>query len=93
MLEKIIAMLEKIHEEDGWYRVDADENYIDLTINNFDGFDDEWNEVDHEFENLDAVEEVLDWLEENADSKEGDLYISYYFGEVEVEVGYTSFDI
>jgi hypothetical protein len=93
MLEKIIAMLGKIHEEDGWYRVKADKNYIGLTINDFDGFDDEWAEEEHEFEDLEAVEEVLEWLEENADYQEGDLYISYHFGEIEVVVGYTSFDI
>ena len=73
MLEKIIAMLGKIHEEDGWYRVKADQNYIGLTINDFDGFDDDWNEEEHEYEDLAAVEEVLEWLEENADYQEGDL--------------------
>ena len=93
MLEKIIAMLDKIHEEDGWYRVKADKNYIGLTINDFDGYDDDWNEEEHEYENLEAVDEVLEWLEENADYQEGDLYISYHFGKIEVVVGYTSFDI
>jgi hypothetical protein len=93
MLEKIIAMLGKIHEEDGWYRVKADQNYIGLTINDFEGFDDDWSEEEHEFEDLAAVDEVLEWLEENADYQEGDLYISYHFGEIEVVVGYTSFDI
>lgn len=92
MLEKIIAMLEKIHEEDGWYHVNVDRKYIGLTINDSDCFDDEWNEVEHEYENPNAVEEVLNWLEENADAKEENVYISYYFEEFKVEVGFTSFD-
>ena len=32
-------------------------------------------------------------LEENADSADGDLYEYYHFGDIVVEVGYTSFDI
>ena len=89
-IEMIIAQLDHI-SADSWY--DVTDNHIDLTINDFEGFDEHWSEVDRELVDEDAVDEVLEWLEENADFSEGDLYEYYYFGEIIVEVGYTSFDI
>lgn len=89
-IEMITAQLDRI-SADSWY--DVHDNHIDLTINDFDGFDDDWSEVAGEFVDEDAIDEVLEWLEENADFSEGDLYEYYYFGEIIVEVGYTSFDI
>ena len=89
-IEMITAQLDRI-SAGSWY--DVHDNHIDLTINDFDGFDDDWSEVASEFVDEDAVDEVLEWLEENADFSEGDLYEYYHFGEIIVEVGYTSFDI
>ena len=89
-IEIITAQLDRI-SEDSWY--DVDDNRINLTINDFEGFDDNWSEIDREFVDAKAVEEVLDWLEENADSSEGDFYEYYHFGDIVVEVSYTSFDI
>lgn len=89
-LEMITTKLDTI-AQDSWYNVDGNE--VALTINDFEGFDENWCEVDREFVDEDAVDEVLEWLEENADRKEGDFYQSYYFGDIEVCVGYTSFDI
>lgn len=89
-IEIITAQLDRI-SEDSWY--DVDDNRINLTINDFEGFDDDWSEIDRELVDAKAVEEVLDWLKENADSSEGDFYEYYHFGDIVVEVGYTSFDI
>ena len=89
-IETITTQLDRI-SEDSWY--DVDDNHINLTIDDFEGFDDDWSEMDREFVNAKAVEEVLDWLEENANSSEGDFYEYYHFGDIVVEVGYTSFDI
>ena len=91
-MEQIIEKLETI-KTDAYYYVDDDDNEIRLTIDDFEGFDEDWSEVERELENHKAVEEVLEWLEENADYVDGDFYRSYYFGEIVVEVGYTSFDI
>ena len=89
-IEIITAQLDRI-SEDSWY--DVDDNRVNLTINDFDGFDDNWREIDREFVDEDAVEEVLDWLEEHADYVDGDFYHYYHFGDIVIEVGYTSFDI
>ena len=89
-IEMITAQLDRI-SEDSWY--DVDDNRVNLTINDFDGFDDNWREIDREFVDEDTVEEVLDWLEESADYVDGDFYHYYHFGDIVIEVGYTSFDI
>ena len=68
-------------------------NFISLTINDFDGFDADWCEIEREIEDAETIEEVLNWLEENADSMEGDFYRHYYFGNLDVQVGYASYDI
>ena len=89
-IETITAQLDRI-SEDSWY--DIDDNRISLTIDDFEGFDDNWHEIDREFVDADAVEEVLDWLEESADYVDGDFYYYYHFGDIVVELGYTSYDI
>lgn len=89
-MKDIIAQLDRI-SADSWYYVG--DNYIDLTIDDFDGFDENWSEVYREFDDADAVEEVFEWLEKNADSIDDDFYCYYHFGEIVVVVGYTSFDI
>lgn len=89
-IETITAQLDRISEDSYYY---VNDNYIDLTIDDFEGFDDDWSEVEREFVDEDAVDEVLEWLEENADYIDGDFYRFYHFGDIEVQVGYTSFEI
>ena len=89
-IETILAQLDRI-SADSYY--DINDNHIDLTIDDFEGFDEDWSEIYRELVDEDAVEEILKWLEENADYVDGDFYRYYHFGEIVVEVGYTSFDI
>lgn len=89
-IETILAQLDRI-SADSYY--DVNDNHIDLTIDDFEGFDEDWSEIYRELVDEDAVEEILKWLEENADYVDGDFYRYYHFGEIVVEIGYTSFDI
>ena len=89
-IKTITTQLDRI-SEDSWYYVT--DNRIDLTIDDFGGFDEDWSEVDREFVDANAVEGILEWLEENADYIDGNFYHYYHFGDITVEVGYTSFDI
>lgn len=89
-IEKITAQLDRI-SADAYYDIIG--NHIDLTIDDFEGFDEDWDEVDREFVDADAIEKVLEWLEENADYVDGNYYHYYHFDDIVVEVGYTSFDI
>ena len=89
-IETILAQLDRI-SADSYY--DVNDNHIDLTIDDFEGFDEDWSEIYRELVDEDAVEEILKWLEEKADYVDGEFYRYYHFGEIVVEVGYTSFDI
>ena len=89
-IQTILAQLDRISADSDY---EVTDNRIDLTINDFEGFDEKWSEVDREFVDEDAVNEVLEWLEKNADCVDGYLYRYYHFGDIVVEVGYTSFDI
>lgn len=89
-IETITAQLDHI-SADSWY--DVYDNCIDLTIEDSEGFDENWDEIDREFINENRVEEVLKWLEKNADYIDGIFYRYYHFGEIVVMVGYTSYDI
>ena len=89
-IEMIIAKLDQI-SEDSWYEITG--NHIDLTIDDFEGFDEDWSEKDREFVDPKAVDEVLEWLAENADYIDDDFYHYYHFGDIVVELGYSSFDI
>ena len=64
-----------------------------LTLEDFEGFDDDWNEVEREYENEEAVDALLDWLEDNCIDKTERLYIHYVFPDFQVTLGYASFDI
>ena len=89
-IKTITEQLDRI-SADSWY--DVYDNHIDLTINDFEGFDEDWSEVEREFVNEDTVDEVLEWIKKNADYADGNFYRYYHFGDIIVEVGYTSFDI
>lgn len=70
-----------------------DEEGFDVTVDDFDGFDDDWAEVDRDYDDPEGVEAFLDMLEEKCDRQEGDYYVTYYFDGFYVEIGYSSFDI
>ena len=89
-IEKILAQLDRI-SADASYEITG--SRIDLTIDDFEGFDDNWSEIFRDFVDEKAVDEVLEWLEKNADYVEDDYYCCYHFGDIIVEVGYTSYDI
>lgn len=89
-MNEIIAMLNTITADSDYF---INGNHIDLTINDFEGFDEHWCEIMRELEDKKAVDNVLDWLEENADCYERNLYTDYHFGDIVVTLGFTSFDI
>lgn len=88
--ETILTQLDRI-SADSCYSVSG--NNIDLTIEDFVGFDDNWDEVFRDFTDGDAVEEIIKWLKDNADYEDGSFYSYYHFGDIVVTVGYSSFDI
>lgn len=83
---ELIKALEKVEDIIVWIKG----NEMDITINDFDGFDDNWRELDREFVEPEMVDELEKFLDEIC---EGDYYL---YGEAfgyEICVGATSMDI
>lgn len=68
------------------------ENKLDVTVEDFEGFDEDWDEVYADIDD-DAVDKMIEWLESHCDSHEGDLYHYYTFGDLVICLGWASFDI
>ena len=64
-----------------------------LTLEDFEGFNENWHEVEREYDNEEAVDALLDWLETNCNEQREDFYIYYIFSDFQIIVGYSSFDI
>lgn len=93
MLEMIVEMMKQIDANgDGYLDIHEDGN-ISFDVNDFDGFDASWSEVEHEFKDKELVYKLLDLLEHEADEVEGDFYKYYHFGNVTIALGFTSFEI
>lgn len=89
VLEKMLEELENCGDLE-WHK---DEDGITITIDDFGGFDDDWSEMDRGYTNPEKVAELENWLIDNSPDVEGDLYKSYLIDDVEVVLGYTSFDV
>ena len=89
--EMAIELLEKA-EKDLIIDTNEEDNEIEVTVSDFDGFDENWNEINRDYDE-ELVDEILDELEENCNSIEGDFYTYYIFDDFTICVGYASFDI
>ena len=92
----IIDTMRKL-EESGDIDLDAFHRNGDLVysvvIKDFDGFDENWNEIDRIPNNLDLLGKFIDAIEENALTIENDYYTDYYFNDYVIHLGYESMDI
>ena len=70
-----------------------DENKLDVTVKDFEGFDEDGDEVYADI-NEDAVDIMDEWLDEHCYSHDGDYLYQYYtFGDLVVCLGWASYDI
>ena len=90
-IEMMKEQLEGLCKDISFWEWD-DENKLDVTVEDFEGFDEDWDEVYADIDD-DAVEKMIEWLESHCDSHEGDLYHYYTFGDLVVCLGWASFDI
>ena len=94
MLEKFLRLLLACDKSDFILHGPNKYNpHYEVIFDDFDGFDDDWNEIERPFENEDAIEQLYAWLEKNCNEKEDTLYEYYYFDDFSVEIGYSSYDI
>ena len=69
------------------------ENELNIDFNDFDGFDDEWNEIERKYNNENLVNQILNYIETNATLIKNSLYQTYQLNDKIIVIGYTSFDI
>ena len=72
---------------------EIEQNTIYLTVDDFYGFDENWDEIMRDYSHPEEVNALLDWLNNNCISKTDDLYAVYSFNGFTVHLGFTSFDI
>lgn len=90
-IEMMKKQLNALCEDISFWEWD-DENKLDVTVEDFEGFDEDWDEVYADIDD-DAVEKMIEWLESHCDSHESNLYHYYIFGDLVVCLGWASFDI
>lgn len=64
-----------------------------VTIEDFEGFSENWEEIDRELDDEAAVDYFIEMLEDTCTSCEGDYYRTFHFEGFDVKLGYASFDI
>lgn len=69
------------------------EDQIDVTVNDFEGFDEHWSEIDRELDNPELVERIYDTLRDNCVEFDEGFYQDFYFEGFRVHWGYASYDI
>ena len=89
-IEMITAQLDAVAQDVTYW---IGEGTIFVTIDDFEGFDENWSEIDRELVDADAVDAMLEWMQANADHYTDDYYLVCQFGDLEVSIGYSSFDI
>ena len=73
-------------------RFEEEDRHFDVTLCDFDGFDSDWCEVMREYKDAEMVDALFKALD-RAERTEGDFYVTYYFEDCSLELGFDSFDI
>ena len=66
---------------------------IDVEVNDFEGFDDEWAEIIRDVENEELVDSIYETLKKEAISVDEDCYVEFKFDGFSVSWGYASYNI
>lgn len=89
--EMMVEALEALGADVDWFALS--DGSFDVDLQDFDGFDDDWGEIDRDYDDPEAVEAFLDMLDASCLSRDGDYYITYHFDGFDVRLGYASYDI
>ena len=88
--EMMIAAIEALGN-DAFY--DVVDKVINVTLNDFAGFDEDYCEIMRDYDNKQAVEDFLKMLANECISFKDKFYKDYKFDGFTVNLGYASFDI
>lgn len=92
MKEEILKLAKELEEVEDVY-INETEDTIHLDFNDFEGFNEDYEEVDREYVLPEKVDELYDFLKDNCKEHITDYYQTFVFEGFKVQVGLTSFDI
>ena len=90
MNNTVLKMLNDLKDDVTFYIY---KDVIHVDIDDFVGFDDDFNEIFRDYTNPKGLGKLLAYLDTHNLNKIDDLYLTYYLKDCIVKVGYTSFDI
>ena len=91
MFETLMTMLRTLETVGDVFFDVEDDGSVDVTFNDFEGFDEDWDEVMRDYEMPELVDKVFDLLD--SCDHDDDFYTTYMVDGHAVEVGFTSYDI
>lgn len=95
----ILEMMKELEECDDilvieYEKKDNNGKLYRITLEDFGGFDENWEEINREYTNPELVDELLKALEAQAAIKAiKDFYDEYFFDDYYIKLGYASYDI
>ena len=95
MFETIYTTLTRLDASNdviGFWEPDEGTTHFNVTLDDFEGFTDEGEEIDREWSDPEMVEAFYEVLN-TAERTEGDYYVTYYWADCSLTLGYTSYDI
>lgn len=92
MLETIIRMLDAMPET-AFYDFHEEDRQLDVTGEDFSGFNEDGAELDNEDFNEKKWDEFMKFLKDNCKKMIDDYYAFYIFDDFKVIVGFSSYDI
>ena len=95
MFETIYTILTRLDASEdvlGFWEPAEGSTHFRVDLNDFEGFTDEGEEIDREWSDPEMVEAFYEVLD-TAERTEGDYYVTYYWADCSLTLGYTSYDI
>lgn len=88
--EEVMNMLTANEDIETFEHLDGE---IEVTVNDFEGFDEDWEEIEREY-NEEEVEKIYNTLKENCNEYvNNSMYPKFKFENFTVTWGYASYDI
>lgn len=86
---EMMTALEASHD----LTVDQEGSYYDVTVEDFEGFSSDWDEIERKITQPDLLNAFIKALDAQASYTSGRLYTTYYFDDFTIKLGYASYDI
>ena len=93
MVELLNTMIKVENNGDASIDFDVKNTSIDILLNDFGGFDENYLEVGREYTDSKLVHTLIKAIKEMADSEDGDYYVYYHFAQWTVCISYASEDV